>query len=393
VQAIGPATVGTWGNSGGGSWETVGNWSGGIPQLALDTANFTNAITNDSTVTLGGNHSVATLTLRNSHHYTIASSAGATLTLDAGGSNTATITDSGGTHTISAPIDFNTNTAISVSNPGDVLNISGNISGTGALMVAGSGTVDLSGTNTYMGGTTVSSGVLLIGSASALPIANFDVVQISSAATVKLGANIGGVTLQSVNITPGGTFDINNDHVFLNYSGGGDPIATIASLIASGYAGGSWTGNAITSSAAQSNFHSYGIGYADAADPGNPAGLASGQIEIMYTLLGDANLDGAVNGTDFAIMASNFNKSDQSGHSGWDEGDFNYDGSVNGIDFALLATNFNKGASQSADLAALDSFASANGLLADVPEPGVVGLLASVCCCLLVSRRRRFPVV
>jgi hypothetical protein len=52
------------------------------------------------------------------------------------------------------------------------------------------------------------------------------------------------------------------------------------------------TPTGITSSAAQTNSTSYGIGYADFADANNPAGLSSGQIEIKYTLLGDANLDG-----------------------------------------------------------------------------------------------------
>ena len=108
-------------------------------------------------------------------------------------------------------------------------------------------------------------------------------------------------------------------------------------------------------------------------------GFRPGQIEIKYTLLGDANLDGAVNGADFAIMATNFNKAVLAGHSGWDEGDFNYDGSINGSDFAALAANFNKGASQSAD-AALDSFASANGLMADVPEPAQHGRLREDLC-------------
>jgi len=73
--------------------------------------------------------------------------------------------------------------------------------------------------------------------------------------------------------------------------------------------------------------------------------LASGQIEIMYTLLGDANLDGKVNGTDFNLMATNFN---QAVTDGWDKGDFNYDGKVNGSDFVLLADNLNQFASQSA---------------------------------------------
>ena len=60
---------------------------------------------------------------------------------------------------------------------------------------------------------------------------------------------------------------------------------------------------------------------------GNPSGLLAGQIEIMYTLLGDANLDNKVNGTDFNLMATNFN---QAVTNGWDKGDFNYDGKVNG---------------------------------------------------------------
>src|SRR5262249_30900256 len=126
----------------------------------------------------------------------------------------------------------------------------------------------------------------------------------------------------------------------------------------------------IISSTAQGSL-TYGIGYADAADPGNPAGLAPGQIEIKYTLLGDANLDGKVNGTDFAILATNFNQA----VNGWDQGDFNYDGKANGSDFAPLASNFNQGASQGADNSALVAFAQANGLAANVPEPASLMLL------------------
>ena len=109
----------------------------------------------------------------------------------------------------------------------------------------------------------------------------------------------------------------------------------------------------------------------------------------MYTLLGDANLDGKVNGTDFNLMATNFN---QAVTDGWDKGDFNYDGKVNGSDFVLLADNFNQFASQSAvsaaDVAALDAFASANGIsLSNVPEPACAGLM--LVASLGVLRRRR----
>jgi len=207
--------------------------------------------------------------------------------------------------------------------------------------------------------------------------------------TLTTGATLTN-TLSALSISNGGVFDITNNHLYINYGTGSDPIASIAAWIASGYDGGSWKGPGIISTFAQANSGSYGIGYADSADPGNPANLASGTIEIMYTLLGDANLDGKVNGTDFNLLAANFN---QSVTAGWDKGDFNYDGKVNGSDFVLLAENFNQFASQSdvsaADVEALDTFAAANGIsLVNVPEPASMGL------CLLgvigvVGKRRR----
>jgi hypothetical protein len=191
-------------------------------------------------------------------------------------------------------------------------------------------------------------------------------------------------------ISGSGQLDIANHSIFINYAQGADPISSIAAWVAEGYAGGAWNGSGIVSSMALSN-PGYGIGYADSADPGDPAGLSSGTIEIIYTLLGDANLDGKVNGTDFNLMAANFN---QSVTAGWDEGDFNYDGKVNGNDFVLLADNFNQFASQSAvsaaDLAALDNFAVANGIsLVNVPEPMSAGMM--VMAGLGILRRRRRP--
>ena len=106
------------------------------------------------------------------------------------------------------------------------------------------------------------------------------------------------------------------------------------------------------------------------------AGLSSGQIEIKYTLLGDADLDGSVTGSDFTILASNLGKS----VTAWDQGDFDYDGSVTGSDFTDLIENMGPSASgaaivlPAADYAAIDAFAAANGLMADVPEPTSVGL-------------------
>jgi len=163
-------------------------------------------------------------------------------------------------------------------------------------------------------------------------------LKIENGATVILASN---QHLGALNILGSGRLDVGTYSMWINYGSNADPIASIIAAIHTGYAAGAWSGAGIMSSAAAANSSSYGLGYADSADAGNPAAVLSGTIEIMYTLLGDANLDGKVNGTDFAIMAANFNQSVTS----WDQGDFNYDGSVNGTDFAELAANFNQAVS------------------------------------------------
>ncbi len=143
-------------------------------------------------------------------------------------------------------------------------------------------------------------------------------------------------------VLTGGTIDISYFSFYIDYGSNSDPITTIAGYMQTGYNQQRWTGQGgITSSAAAANPFVYAVGYADFNDPGNPAGLPSGTIYVRYTLLGDANLDGTVNGSDFSIMAANFGL----GVTGWDEGNFLYGSSVNGSDFSVLAANFGQGVS------------------------------------------------
>jgi uncharacterized repeat protein (TIGR03803 family)/autotransporter-associated beta strand protein len=268
---------------------------------------------------------------------------------------------------------------------------SGSIAGATSLTKNGSSSLTLSMINSYTGGTVVNAGTLISAVSGALP--QGQPLAINGSGLVRLATGTGAQTLSSLSFSGNGTLDIGNNHVFVAYGGGIDPVASIAAWIKSGYAGGGWNGPGIISSAARTTTNGllYGIGYADGKD-GKVSGLSSGQIEVMYTLPGDANLDGLVNGADFTILAANFN---QPVH-GWDQGDFNYDGLVNAADFTDLAANFNQSVSGAAvsggDIEALDAFAAANGLplptFANVPEPASVGMIVMAGFGILRRRRR-----
>src|SRR5206468_302387 len=107
-----------------------------------------------------------------------------------------------------------------------------------------------------------------------------------------------------------------------------------------------------------------------------------------YTLLGDTNLDGAVDVTDLGNLASNYGAS-----SGalWVQGDTNYDNAVDVTDLGNLASNYggNLGGGASAGPAAMvaSSLASVGG--SAVPEPTSLGLVGVGAAALLARRRRR----
>src|SRR5262249_51763788 len=116
----------------------------------------------------------------------------------------------------------------------------GSIAGTTSLSKSGSNKLTLSTVNSYTGGTNVSAGTLVAGVAGALPSGG--ALNITGG-TVQLATSIGGSTFSSLAISGNGTFDINNDHVVINYgSPGNDPIASIQALLSSGYNGGTWNG-------------------------------------------------------------------------------------------------------------------------------------------------------
>ncbi len=174
----------TWSASGGGSWGTLSsafgtNWSGGSPGIdanfpTTDTATFGAAVASGTAVVTldGANPSLAALTFSNTAaSYVMAAGSGGTLSLDAtalgGGSGTASINVTG-SHWILAPMSLNSTVAYSTSSSTDSLAISGDISGSGGLICNGPGSLALSGTNSFNGGTMLVGGKLILDGALSL---------------------------------------------------------------------------------------------------------------------------------------------------------------------------------------------------------------------------------
>ena len=156
-----------------GSWNDTTKWSGVPPKGPGQGAVLNAATTSPLTVTLDSPQTVGTLLLGNSASgttgYTLAAGTSGTLTLDNNGS-AAQITVTSGSHAISAPAILADGLVVAPSS-GATLAIDGNISQTAAsaLTLSGSGTLILSGSNSYTGGTDVAAGTLILTSDTALP--------------------------------------------------------------------------------------------------------------------------------------------------------------------------------------------------------------------------------
>jgi autotransporter-associated beta strand protein len=335
------------------------------------------------------------------------------------------------------------NASVLTINRSDVaVSVSNNISGLGSVALTGTGTVTFTGSNTYTGLTTITKGTLVLPSTAALAsgnqIVDSSALQINAGTSasplvlgsagkpaitgggaltvglvgtpgyVQLAAGNGANTIGSLTINTGSSLDITkNNTLTINYGAATDPVFTIRGYLKSAYNGSAWTGTGLTSSSvkaevANAQIHGgglYDIGYVDGSDPSQTLAVGH-QLIYKPTIAGDANLDGSVNFLDLTAVAQNLGST----VGDWEKGDFNYDGSVNFLDLTIVAQNLNKTTVNTplGDLIADPSpslVADWNLMVAelgatstqptDLPEPGMISLLAVGAGGLLARRRRK----
>jgi prepilin-type N-terminal cleavage/methylation domain-containing protein/prepilin-type processing-associated H-X9-DG protein len=177
VGVINALAPGTWVTTSGtsASWTSGSNWAfATVPTGGTAAATFVDTLSAPMTVTLDGNQSAGTLTFNvsGSDGYMLSQGTGSgALTL--GTSAGAAIAVQSGTAAITAPLILGSSANIAPA-AGTALAISGIISESPensrfSLTLNGDGTLILSGSNSYAGGTNVEAGTLYVMDSSALP--------------------------------------------------------------------------------------------------------------------------------------------------------------------------------------------------------------------------------
>lgn len=221
---------GIWNTNGGGTWGSLAtgtNWTSAESVAAApgtftgytstDTATFGSAVTGGTaTITLGSaNPSLAALTFNSgSASYQLS---GGTLGLN-GGTSSALVTVSSGSHGIGSAVGLASNASIDVA-ANSLLTLSGVVSGSSAgLTKTGQGRLVLGGANTYTGLTQVS------GSGSALAING----SVAGNVQVGTGAVLGGSGVIAGNLGGSGLIGPGNSPGILTVQGQLDATSTTA---------------------------------------------------------------------------------------------------------------------------------------------------------------------
>jgi hypothetical protein len=268
---------------------------------------------------------------------------------------------------------------------GAVLNVMGGISAGSATNVAASRLVIESGA--VVSANFVRQGSLEFGGAAATP-ATLSIRRTSEGGATSV---VKALSIQTDSSgQPLGRADLSDTALAVDYTGD-SPLGTVRDLLRAGFAGGTWTGNGLTSSVAAASAGREALAYGESSDLLSPTGgTLKGQavdgtaVLVQYALAGDANLDGAVTKDDLMTVTHHMNDA----NAAWRQGDFDYDGRVGSGDLLILLRNYRGPRSgDAAGSVTMDAGAAAAFAQAAVPEPGAVSIVG-LGVAMLAGRRR-----
>ncbi len=394
-----------WEDGVSGLYSSGGSWSSGSTPLATDEVIFSRGNAN-FTVTLPEAAAMSRLSVRQGNVVFFGS--GSTINATSAASSPAgvTVAPFQGTATLNL-----VGTAVSSNH----IAVAPSAGGTGTLIVGSGSLLDVASTMSVGGSATAAGGVgaLVISAGGRVEVGESLRVWAGSSVTVNatgLAINTGSLQIenggqltagddveaviatQSLSITGTGFVDLNRGNTLVVDYSGDSPFDAVLALVASGYGSvGSWAGPGIRSSGA--NRENAGLAVVEATDPVVGVSFAGGvgslgvaefdqtAVLVVYAILGDINLSGAVDFNDLGVLLGRY---DQPGT--WTDGDFDYNGIVDFDDLGELLAMY--GGSQSAAVAALDA-AGLSEFAVAVPEPRTAlwaGLAAGVAA---LHRRRR----
>ncbi len=201
-------------------------------------------------------------------------------------------------------------------------------------------------------------------------------LSIDHAAAAIAAGGMNTLVLDSLHLGAGASLDMADNNAILHYTGD-SPADAIQAWLHAG---------AIFSSVKPTPDAIMAVGTADNAmlhlqnwnGESLTAGLDFKEILLVYTYLGDTNLDGKVDDGDYLNIIANMGRTGVT----WFEGDLNHDGTVDASDYNVVADHLGAGVTPEFQMPAIFGLATA------VPEPGVLALLAGGAA-MLVQRRRR----
>ena len=365
----------TWNSYTGGSWNTPGNWLGGIPDAAGASATFATSSNAQQFITLDTPQTVGTITFASPGSYILQGAGPLTL---ANGSSPANLTVSSGSHQITAPISGSSSVTVITAQDSasslPSLTLSPNLSLAGSLVKTGVGTLAFANSNAgiirlNIPNLTITAGTVVINSGS---------------------SSVNRTLLRVDTLALAGKLDLGSNDLLLSNSSLSNITAFVLAARQNG-AGG------ISSTAANSDStHATTLGVIQNSADGSSSGTAlyaafdnapanASNVLVKFTYYGDTNLDGQIDGSDY----SRLDNGNLNALTGWFNGDFNYDGVIDGSDYTLIDNAFN---SQTASLAdhiagSVNAIASIGSATSQVPEPANAAIPALAAISLLVRRR------